>query len=86
VKSSTVRTSERLEKSSTVGTAALTLIEAYQHWVSPLLPPACRFFPRCSDYGAAAIHRYGLARGVILILRRILRCHPWCRGGFDPVP
>jgi putative membrane protein insertion efficiency factor len=73
-------------KDSLQRTAALTLIEGYQRWVSPLLPPACRFFPRCSDYSAAAIQRYGLLRGAVLTARRILRCQPWCRGGLDPVP
>jgi len=65
---------------------ALALIRFYQLIVRPVLPPACRFTPTCSDYAHEAISRYGLARGLRLGLGRLARCHPFCAGGLDPVP
>ena len=65
--------------------AALLAIALYQRWIRPILPPACRYLPSCSDYGAEAIARYGLVRGVVRAGARLLRCHPLARGGFDPV-
>ena len=65
---------------------ALVLINFYQRWISPLLPPACRFYPTCSDYAYEAIARYGLIRGGGMATWRLLRCNPFCKGGFDPVP
>ncbi|MBX9962324.1 MAG: membrane protein insertion efficiency factor YidD [Burkholderiales bacterium] len=62
------------------------LIRVYQWTVSPLLPPACRFYPSCSHYAQEAVHRHGAMRGSWLAVRRIARCHPWCAGGHDPVP
>jgi putative membrane protein insertion efficiency factor len=64
---------------------ALALIAGYRRFVSPLLPRACRFHPTCSEYCADAIHRHGLARGLMLGAWRLLRCHPWSEGGYDPV-
>lgn len=64
----------------------LLLIGGYQRLLSPLLPRACRFYPSCSTYAAEAIERYGPARGLFLAVRRILRCHPFHPGGYDPVP
>jgi putative membrane protein insertion efficiency factor len=64
---------------------AVGLVRVYQLLVSPLLPPACRFWPSCSHYSAQAIDRYGVARGVWLSLRRLGRCHPFHPGGYDPV-
>jgi putative membrane protein insertion efficiency factor len=61
-------------------------IRAYQRTLSKLLPPACRFTPTCSEYAAQAIERYGGARGSALAAKRLLRCHPWHPGGYDPVP
>jgi putative membrane protein insertion efficiency factor len=57
----------------------------YKRWISPLLPSACRFTPTCSEYMREAIEKYGTARGLTLGLRRLMRCHPFCAGGFDPV-
>ena len=65
---------------------ALILLRLYQYVVSPLLPPSCRFFPSCSEYTYQAIRRFGIGRGSWLGLCRLLRCHPLCPGGYDPVP
>ena len=67
--------------------AALVLaVRGYQVAVSPLLPPACRYYPTCSHYAVEALERHGALRGSWLALRRILRCHPFRPGGYDPVP
>lgn len=64
----------------------IKLIRGYQVGISPLLPPNCRYTPTCSHYGIEALSKYGLIKGCWLTLRRILRCHPWAKGGYDPVP
>ncbi|MGH7737505.1 MAG: membrane protein insertion efficiency factor YidD [Candidatus Tyrphobacter sp.] len=64
----------------------VALIRLYQTLVSPLLPPACRFYPSCSQYALDAIAVHGVAAGVWLAVRRLARCHPWHPGGVDPVP
>jgi len=68
-----------------VKTAALFLLRAYKYTISPLLPPACRFTPTCSEYATDAIARYGFLKGSTLGLKRLLRCHPFSEGGYDPV-
>jgi len=65
---------------------ALAVLSGYKTIISPWLPPACRFQPTCSMYATEAIRRYGVIRGGWLAVRRLLRCHPFSRGGFDPVP
>ncbi|WP_319406678.1 membrane protein insertion efficiency factor YidD [uncultured Desulfosarcina sp.] len=65
---------------------ALLLIKLYQIFISPVLGPACRFVPSCSEYAYQAISNYGVWRGCLLALKRLLRCHPFNPGGFDPVP
>jgi hypothetical protein len=65
---------------------ALGLIKLYKGAVSPYLPGACRYTPTCSEYAAAAIRRFGAARGGVMALKRILRCNPFHEGGYDPVP
>ena len=64
----------------------ILMIRLYQILVSPLLGSACRFSPSCSQYAVEAINRYGLIKGFRLTTCRLLRCHPWHPGGFDPVP
>ncbi len=61
-------------------------VRFYRRWISPALPPACRFVPSCSAYAQEALERYGAARGSWLALRRLLRCHPFGGSGYDPVP
>ncbi|WBF67722.1 membrane protein insertion efficiency factor YidD [Desulfovibrio subterraneus] len=61
-------------------------IRFYQLCISPFTPPACRFVPTCSEYAVEAISRHGVLRGTGLAVWRILRCHPFSRGGYDPVP
>ncbi|MBR3159687.1 MAG: membrane protein insertion efficiency factor YidD [Atopobiaceae bacterium] len=61
-------------------------IRGYRHYVSPLLPDSCIYSPTCSQYALEAIDKYGAAQGSWLAFRRILRCNPFHKGGFDPVP
>ena len=63
----------------------LALLHAYRWAISPLLPPACRYVPTCSEYAMEAVERYGAARGSVMAVWRVLRCHPFTRGGLDPV-
>ena len=63
----------------------VTLIKVYRRVVSPMLPPSCRFTPSCSLYTLQAIEKYGLLRGSFLGARRLLRCHAFSEGGYDPV-
>lgn len=62
------------------------LIGVYRRWVSPTLPPSCRFAPTCSAYAQEAVSRHGALRGSWLAARRLLRCHPLGGSGYDPVP
>nr|WP_321255933.1 membrane protein insertion efficiency factor YidD [uncultured Pseudodesulfovibrio sp.] len=64
----------------------LALIWLYQKLISPLLPQACRFYPTCSEYAMEAVTLHGAFKGGLLTLWRLLRCQPFCSGGFDPVP
>ncbi len=61
-------------------------VRFYRRWVSPALPPACRFVPSCSAYAEEALTKHGAARGSWLAARRLLRCHPFGGSGYDPVP
>lgn len=61
-------------------------IIAYRRWISPALPARCRFHPSCSAYALEAVARHGAWRGTFLTVRRLLRCHPFHPGGYDPVP
>jgi putative membrane protein insertion efficiency factor len=64
----------------------LGLVRGYRLLISPWLAPRCRFLPTCSAYAVDALERYGAAKGAWLTIRRLLRCHPLCPGGYDPVP
>lgn len=76
-----------LSQHSSMLTRLLILpIRFYQRYISPMLPPACRFTPTCSQYAVEALQKYGPVKGLYLAIRRILRCHPWGGSGYDPVP
>ncbi len=64
----------------------LALLAFYRYAISPMLGRRCRFFPSCSEYAAEAVQKHGASRGSCLAVHRLLRCHPWNPGGFDPVP
>lgn len=60
-------------------------IKSYQYFISPLIKPSCRYYPSCSQYTESAIQEYGTFKGIWMGLKRIIRCHPWSQGGYDPV-
>jgi uncharacterized protein len=62
------------------------LIKVYQRTLSRVMPPSCRFYPSCSEYGVQALQKYGIFKGGWLTVKRIARCHPFNPGGYDPVP
>lgn len=64
----------------------ISLIRFYRRAISPLKPATCKYIPTCSQYGIEAIERFGAFKGTLLTIWRILRCNPWSRGGYDPVP
>ncbi|MBQ1772397.1 MAG: membrane protein insertion efficiency factor YidD [Clostridia bacterium] len=64
----------------------ISAIKGYQIYISPRHPACCRFSPTCSQYAVEAIEKYGAAKGGWLAFKRILRCNPFCKGGYDPVP
>ncbi|MBX2838342.1 MAG: membrane protein insertion efficiency factor YidD [Gammaproteobacteria bacterium] len=64
----------------------LRLISIYRRWISPFLPPHCRYYPTCSQYASEAVSRFGPWKGGWLAVKRIVRCNPFSLGGFDPVP
>ena len=66
-------------------TIVIAALRGYKYAISPLLPSACRFHPTCSEYMIEAVGRYGAAKGAWMGLKRLARCHPLNRGGFDPV-
>jgi putative membrane protein insertion efficiency factor len=67
-------------------TLALWTLRVYKRWFSPLFPPSCRYVPTCSEYAMDAVEGYGALRGGIMAMDRLLRCHPFVKGGYDPVP
>lgn len=64
---------------------ALIVLRGYKAMVSPWLPPSCRYVPTCSEYAMEAVERFGVIRGTLMAARRVLRCHPFVKGGYDPV-
>ena len=70
---------------NTIKQIAIGLLRGYKYIISPLLPPSCRFTPTCSEYAIEAISKYGVLKGSLLGMKRILRCHPFSAGGYDPV-
>jgi putative membrane protein insertion efficiency factor len=66
--------------------AAIFLVELYRRFISPRTLPTCRFVPTCSEYALTALKKHGFVRGGWLAIKRISRCHPWGKSGFDPVP
>ena len=66
--------------------ALIRVIKGYQLVLSPWIGKSCRFTPTCSQYGIDALEGHGTLRALWLTMRRLLRCHPWCEGGYDPVP
>ncbi len=66
-------------------TLALWTLRTYKRWVSPLFPPSCRYIPTCSEYALEAVERFGPLRGGFIAMWRLLRCHPFVKGGYDPL-
>lgn len=64
----------------------INLIKIYQRLISPFFPSSCKFSPSCSKYGIEAINKHGAIKGLILTVKRILKCNPWSKGGYDPIP
>jgi len=64
----------------------ILLIKFYKISISPILPPSCKHYPTCSDYAIEALQRYGILKGSYLSVLRVLRCNPFFKGGYDPVP
>ncbi len=64
----------------------INLIKIYQRLVSPFFPSSCKFSPSCSKYGIEAINKYGVLKGSVITIKRILKCNPWSKGGYDPIP
>ncbi|XEO93193.1 membrane protein insertion efficiency factor YidD [Latilactobacillus sakei] len=64
----------------------IALVRFYQTGISPFLPPSCRYYPTCSSYMIQAIQKHGAIKGLVMGIGRILRCHPFIKGGYDPVP
>ena len=67
-----------------VRAVVLAPIRFYSRFISPALPPRCRYYPSCSAYAVGSIERFGILRGLVLAVWRVLRCNPWSHGGYDP--
>ncbi|MFQ5596971.1 MAG: membrane protein insertion efficiency factor YidD [Nitrospiria bacterium] len=62
-----------------------TMVRIYQSYLSPLFPPVCRFYPTCSSFAIQALRRHGFFLGILMVFKRLAKCHPLCPGGYDPV-
>ena len=82
----TEATDATTRRAGPVARVLLAPIKLYRLWISPVLPPSCRFEPSCSTYAVEALTTHGALRGSWLTVRRLLRCGPWHPGGYDPVP
>jgi putative membrane protein insertion efficiency factor len=67
-------------------TPFLWIIRGYQKFISPLFASSCRFYPSCSEYSYQSLKKYGIFKGILLSIKRIIKCHPGHPGGFDPIP
>ncbi|AIJ27164.1 MULTISPECIES: membrane protein insertion efficiency factor YidD [Amycolatopsis] len=77
---------QKVERPGPIAQVLLLPLRFYRRFISPYLPPSCRFYPSCSTYAVEALTRFGAAKGSYLALRRLLRCGPWTMPGRDPVP
>lgn len=77
---------EKRDRMSTISILAVSIIKIYKYLISPWLLPCCRFEPSCSQYAEFAIRKYGFFIGGTIAFLRIIRCNPFCKGGYDPVP
>lgn len=75
-----------LKGMSLIKTFIILIVKLYRKYISPLKKPCCRFTPTCSQYAIEAFEKYGVLKGLYLSVKRILRCNPFCKGGYDPVP
>ena len=76
---------EEKKKRNPIKRLMILMIRFYQKFISPLFPPTCRYYPTCSTYFIQALEKYGVIKGSYLGIKRILRCHPWHEGGYDPL-
>ena len=74
-----------LKETSLIKKILISFIKFYRKYISPLKKPCCRFTPTCSEYALEAFEKYGALKGLYLSIKRILRCNPFCKGGYDPV-
>ncbi len=77
---------KKMMKHSPVALLLMVLFRVYKLVISPWLPNACRFYPTCSEYALMAVRKHGAIKGLVLAIKRVLRCNPLFRGGYDPVP
>ncbi len=75
-----------LKGMSLIKNFVISIVKLYRKYISPLKKPCCRFTPTCSQYAIEAFEKYGVLKGLYLSVKRILRCNPFCKGGYDPVP